>query len=71
MASETCIEMNRIVTCKHCHLQEFYGEMTWFNGTSYCRSCYKTVYHKICGHSYRWNDKEYTPDEKVLLGRSY
>ncbi len=31
-------EMLKIVTCP-CGEKEYYGEMTWYNGKTYCREC--------------------------------
>ena len=32
-------EMLEIVHCKKCDHEEYYGMMTWLNGTTYCRKC--------------------------------
>lgn len=34
-------DVDKIVICPHCGKLEYWGEMRWLNGTSYCRGCYK------------------------------
>lgn len=65
-------EMQEIVICKHCGRPEYYGEMRWLNGKSYCRECYRANYEDRTRKLYKWDDlggivptmKEYEKQEK-------
>ena len=53
--------LKEIVICKHCHQKEYWGNMTWLDGSTYCRQCYSSKREHV--------DYNYTDDEKVELCR--
>lgn len=58
--------MRNIVVCQ-CGALEFEEEMTWLSGKAHCRSCYKDRYHEVYGKPYRWDDKDYSEQDVVIL----
>ena len=48
-------DLKEIVTCKHCRKNEYWGDMIWLNGTTYCRQCYT---HITSNRLYYYTDEE-------------
>ena len=50
--SDIDYEMTKIVKCKRCSRKELYGEITWYNGSTYCRTCtaerWCLSYNELC-----------------------
>lgn len=55
-------DLEEQVKCSHCHQWEYWGCMTWKNGTTYCRDCYSHMINN--GKPYR-----YTVEEIIDLRR--
>lgn len=54
-------DLKEIVTCKHCRQKEYWGNMIWLDGTTYCRGCYYYIRENKSYH--------YTDEERVELCR--
>ena len=48
-------DLEEKVKCTHCHNWEYWGNMTWKDGTTYCRDCYS---RRIYGKPFKYSTEE-------------